>query len=83
MTALEELKAKLGEENQEAKEVINALTQENQQLKDTLQTQTTRQIIAEELDRRLPKGGNPGGDDNLTTAINNLVAERLNALVGV
>ena len=82
VTALEELKAKLGEENQKAKEVVNALTQENQQLKGTLQTQTTRQIIAEELDRRLPKGGNPGGDDNLTTAINNLVAERLNALVG-
>ena len=82
MTALEELKAKLGEENQKAKEVINALTQDNQQLKEALQTQTTRQIIAEELDRRLPKGGNPGGDDKLTTAINNLVAERLNALVG-
>ncbi len=82
MTALEELKAKLLEESQKAKEVINTLTQENQQLKDVLQTQTTRQIIGEELDKRLPKGGNSGGDDKLTTAINSLVAERLNALVG-
>lgn len=82
LTALEELKAKVAEELKEAKEVNTALTQENKQLKDALQTQTTRQIIAEELDRRLPKGSNPGGDDNLTTAINNLVAERLNALVG-
>lgn len=82
MTALEELKAKLVEENEKAKEEINALTQENQQLKEVLQTQTTRQIIGEELDKRLPKGSNPAGDDKLTTAINNLVAERLNALVG-
>ncbi|GAI51323.1 unnamed protein product, partial [marine sediment metagenome] len=68
--------------NQKAKEVNTALVNENSQLKEALQTKITREIIGEELDKRLPKGGNSGGNDNLTTAINNLVAERLNALVG-
>ncbi|GAI68843.1 unnamed protein product, partial [marine sediment metagenome] len=81
-SAFEQLKTKVEEENQKLKEGYKAMAEENKQLKDTLQTQTTREIIREELDSRLPKGDNPGGDSNLTKAINNLVAERLNALVG-
>lgn len=82
VTALGELKTKIEEENQKLKEGYTAMVEENRQLKEVLQAKNTREIIGEELDRRLPKGGNPGGNDNLTTAINNLVAERLNALVG-
>lgn len=81
-TALEELKAKVEEELKEVKEVNITLAQENKQLKDDLQTKTTQEIIREELDKRLPVGPNPGGEDKLTKAINDLVAERLNALVG-
>ncbi len=81
-TALEELKAKVEEDNQKLKESLTAMTEENKQLKETLQTKTTREVIAEELDKRFPKGGSPSGDDSLTKAINNLVAERLNALIG-
>jgi|GEM_PF-2696048 len=81
-TALEQLKAKVEEENRQVKEVNTALVDENRQLKEVLQTKTTQEIIREEFDRRFPTGGNPGSDDSLTKAIHNLVAERLNALVG-
>ena len=81
VTALQELKGKIEQDKGKLEEVNTALVEENKQLKEALQTKTTQEIIREEFDKRFPAGRNPGGEDNLLKAVNNLVAERLDGLL--
>jgi len=83
VTALDKLREKLEQENKTLKEGYTALMEENRQLKDSLLTQTLRQIVADEFERRFPQGGgNSGHRTNVEEAIDRLVANRIDTMLG-
>lgn len=85
VTALDELRSKLEEENKTLKEGYKEIMQENQQLKDNLQAQSFRQIVREELQGLGLGGGGHSGSgyrSKVDESIDSLISTRLDKMLG-